>query len=96
MRVAFVALLLAHGFTHLPGFLVNRQTTNMKDLPCKSAVLSGPVDHGGTGILMPGLLWLMAALGFGASASGVLSRLSMWYSLTLAVLLASRVLSPLS
>ena len=93
MRVAFVALLLAHGFARLPRFLVNRQITNLKEFPCKSAVLSGPVDHGGTGIPMPGLLWLMAALGFGASAFGVLSRLSMWFSLTLAVLLASRVLS---
>jgi hypothetical protein len=93
MRIAFAALLFVHGFAHLPGFLVNWQITEVKDLPYKTTILSGSVDLGGTGIRILGVFWLLAAIAFAASGIGVLGRLAMWNPLTLAVLSASLLLS---
>jgi hypothetical protein len=63
VRYAFAALLLAHGFAHLVGFVVPWKLGKLQEMPYKTTLLGGRWDVGDAGIRGMGVLWLLVGLG---------------------------------
>ena len=93
MRFALTALMALHGVAHLVGFAGAWQLAPAKELPYKTTVLAGRVQLGDAGIRVMGVLWLVAALAFVATAGGAALNATWWGRAALVVALASLALT---
>jgi len=84
MNIALAVVLFLHGFAHLPGFIVSWRLADLKDMPYKTTILTNAVDVGDIGIRVIGALWLIAALMFVVSGTGLLAHTAWWRSVTMA------------
>lgn len=88
-------VLVLHGGAHLLGTAVYLQLAEVPDLAYKTTIFGGQWNLGATGIHVFGLLWTVAAIGFVASAVGLLAHWRRWQELLLAVTILSLVLTVL-
>jgi hypothetical protein len=95
MRTALAIVLAVHGIAHLPGFLVPWRISSPPDLPYQTRLLSGTLEVGDLGARVIGVLWMMAALAFGAAAVATYRGAPRWATFALAVVLFSLILSAL-
>ena len=94
MKIAAGVLLLLHGIAHLVGFIGTWRLSST--VPYKTTVLNGRFDLGDTGARVFGILWLLTALAFAATAVGAFTRASWWVPLTPAVAFFSGMLCVLA
>lgn len=90
-----VAILGLHGLVHFLGPVAYFEIATLSELPYKTTLLDGAVDVGDTGIRLFGLLWVVAGVGFLASAWAVGTGWEHWEALLLAVTIVSLVLTGL-
>jgi hypothetical protein len=83
------AIVAAHGFIHLMGFVAYWPLAHVAELPYKTALLSGRWEVGSGGMKLYGILWLIAALGFLLAVGGLAAHQPWWPS----VMLGTSVLS---
>lgn len=95
MKYAIAALLAGHGVAHLVGFLVSWRLMEAPEMPYRTTILQGAIDLADGGIRVYGVIWLMLALGFGASAVMVVAGSDIWQRLALALAAASLVMCAL-
>jgi hypothetical protein len=95
MRTALAFILMAHGVAHLPGFLVPWRISSPPDLPYQTRLLNGALELGDLGARVVGVLWLLAAIAFGAAAVATYRGAPRWATFALAVVLFSLILSAL-
>lgn len=95
MKYAIAALLAGHGVAHLVGFLVSWRLMEAPEMPYRTTILQGAIDLADGGIRVYGVIWLMLALGFGASALMVVAGSDIWQRLALALAAASLVMCAL-
>jgi hypothetical protein len=69
MRYVVAVALAAHGVAHLVGFVVPWRLMTLPEPAYKTTVLGDRVDLGDAGIRVVGVLWLIAAVSFVASAA---------------------------
>jgi hypothetical protein len=94
--ILIVALILGiHGLIHLMGATVYLKLGDVQGLAYKTTVLGGRVDLGSTGIRVFGALWILPAIGFVATALGLLEGWSWWSVALLAATLVSTMLTVL-
>jgi hypothetical protein len=86
---------MAHGVAHLPGFLVPWRISSPPDLPYQTRLLNGALELGDLGARVVGVLWLLAAIAFGAAAVATYRGAPRWATFALAVVLFSLILSAL-
>jgi hypothetical protein len=91
MTWAIAALLVAHGFAHLVGFVGSFALMPAK-VPHATTLLGGRLDVGEGGIRAVGVLWLAAALAFFVMATATVLRTDWWARATAVVALASLAL----
>ena len=91
MTWAIAALLAAHGFAHLVGFVGGFALAPAK-VPHATTLLGGRLDVGEAGIRAVGALWLAAALAFFVMATATAMRAAWWPRATAIVALASLAL----
>jgi hypothetical protein len=94
MRFLIAAFLLAHGFAHLVGLAGRWQLASR--VPPKTTLLGGRVDLGEPGIRAFGLVWLLAAIAFAATAAALLLEQPLWTTLLLAAASLSLAISLLA
>ncbi|MHB9131663.1 MAG: ABC transporter permease [Armatimonadota bacterium] len=92
MLYVIAAFFIMHGIAHLPGFLVPWRLMTSPEMPYKTIQLGGRLNVGNTGIRLIGILWLLAALAFVASAVAVVMHVPWWRELTLVTTLFSLLL----
>lgn len=95
LRIAVATALLLHGLVHLLGTAVYFQLTEIPEFPYKTTLLGGHWDLGPTGIRTFGVLWALAAAGFGIAALAFLFNESAWQTTLFGVVLFSLVLTVL-
>lgn len=95
MKYAIAALLAGHGVAHLVGFLVSWKLMEAPEMPYRTTILQGAVDLADGGIRVYGVIWLMLALGFGASGVMLVAGLDFWQRLALALAAVSLVMCAL-
>ncbi|HEU4697836.1 MAG TPA: hypothetical protein VFS40_01510 [Gemmatimonadales bacterium] len=95
MRIALAVLMLLHGLAHLPGVVGSWRLAPLEGMPYKTTLLAGHVDVGDAGMRVMGLVWLLTALGFVASAAGAFADRSWWTSAAVALALVSLTVSAL-
>ena len=95
VHIVFAVILFVHGVAHLPGFLVPWKFLVASDMPYKTTLLSGRMHVGAAGIRAVGVVWLLLALLFVASAAGVGLRLPWWRPVVLWAAVASVLFSVL-
>ncbi|MDH3735009.1 MAG: ABC transporter permease [Gemmatimonadota bacterium] len=78
-------VLVLHGIAHLVGFIAPWRILEMTEVPYKTTVLGGAIDVGDAGIRVVGVLWLIAAIAFAASAMGLLTHALWWRGMALSV-----------
>lgn len=93
MRFALALVLFVHGIAHIVGFVVPWRIAKLDEAPYKTTLLNGRLDVGDTGIRVVGVLWLLAAAGFAASAIALLVTSPWWPLITLIVAGFSLVLT---
>ena len=69
LRIALGIFLIAHGCAHFMATSVYWKLFDLEKLPYSTEILDGRVDLGETGIVIYGLVWLLA--GAGMAAAGV-------------------------
>jgi hypothetical protein len=74
-------VLVLHGIAHIVGFVAPWRILEMTEVPYKTTVLGGMIDLGDIGIRFVGILWLVVAVGFAATAMGVLTHEPWWRGL---------------
>jgi hypothetical protein len=82
-----------HGLIHVLGFVAFWPLAKVSQLPFRTALLDGRRDVGAGGIRVYAVLWLLAALGYGASVLGLLTRQDWWRATMLTVTVLSLVLT---
>lgn len=92
MRIALAAILLAHGFAHLVGFLGAWRPGVLSAATNPNLLFGGRIDLGSAGGRVLGLLWLVTAVGFWVVAVTTLSIHPWWQPLALGVCLTSLAL----
>lgn len=90
MRIALAFFLVLHGIAHLPGLAVSWRLMKSPELPYSTRVLGLDVGDGGMRVM--GLLWLLAAAGFWASAAAAGTGRPGWAPALLATAAASLLL----
>jgi hypothetical protein len=83
------AIVALHGLVHLMGFVAYWPLAPVAELPYKTALFGGEWDVGRAGMKLFGLLWLVAALGFVASAAGLLAGQMVWRPLMIGTVILS-------
>jgi hypothetical protein len=78
MRIAIAALMLLHGFAHLPGLVGSWRLAVVEGVPYHTTLFGGRVDVGNAGMRIVGLVWLFAAAAFMVAAVGALLDRSWW------------------
>ena len=81
-----------HGLVHLMGFVAYWPLAKIPELPYKTALLGGRWEVGASGMRLFSLLWLLAALGFLASALALVLGRPAWAPLLLVTALLSLAL----
>jgi hypothetical protein len=89
LLVPIAVLLFLHGAVHLLGTAVYTGQVTLAGFAYKTTVLGGHWNLGGAGIRLFGVVWLVAALGFGLAGYGLLAS-TPWAQ---AALLATTLLS---
>jgi hypothetical protein len=92
MRVAAALVLFAHGFAHLVGFVVPWRLAALPEMPYKTTIFGGRVNVGDSAIKSLGVVWLLLAVAFVASAVGLLLHGSWWLPFTIVVAVLSLVM----
>jgi len=77
-QYAIAALVAIHGCVHLVGFVVPWRLAELKEMPYSTQVFGGKLNVGDKGVRFVGLLWLLAALGYFATA-GAIWFLPLWW-----------------
>ena len=93
INVIAAIYLIVHGLIHLIGFVVNFQIAEMEDITYKTTVLAGKLDVGHVGTRALGIVWLLAAVAFVVSGATIFSSPPWWWSFTLAVTVASLIVT---
>ncbi len=96
MNILLALFLLVHAVSHLVGFVVPWKLTEIPEAPYKTTILKGTVDLGDSGIRIFGLIWLLAAFGFGASAVLLFLEPGVWLPFTTLITVVSLILSVLA
>lgn len=78
LRFPIAVLMLLHGVAHLPGVVGSWRLAVLQDIPYHTTLLAGRVDVGDGGMRVVGAVWLLAALGFVASAVAALRDDPWW------------------
>ncbi len=78
MHYAIAVFIAIHGFAHLVGFVVPWRLAELAEMPYSTLLFGGKLDVGDTGIRFVGLLWLVVALGYFATA-GAIAFLLLWW-----------------
>lgn len=78
MHYVVAAFIAIHGLAHLVGFVVPWRLAKLEEMPYSTLLFGGKLDVGDTGIRFVGLLWLVAALSYFATA-GAISFLALWW-----------------
>ncbi|HEX2141208.1 MAG TPA: hypothetical protein VHK28_02870 [Candidatus Limnocylindria bacterium] len=83
-RWSLAALLLIHGGIHLLGFLASTGLAVVPQISAEPTLLPDDYEVGDQVLVALGALWLVAFLGFAASAIGLGMRRSWWLRLAVA------------
>ncbi len=78
IRTALALLMALHGVAHLVGFAVPWGLAHGDELTYKTTLLAGRLDVGDVGIRVVGLVWLVLAVAFVASAVGAFTQQPWW------------------
>ena len=78
LPLLFAILALLHGLIHLLGFTAYFPLAKIAELPYKTSLLNGKWEIGAGGMRLFSLLWLLAALGFAASAVALFLKQPIW------------------
>ena len=92
MRIAIAILMAIHGVAHLPGFVASWRLATLEGMPYRTTALAGSYDFGDAGARAVGVLWLLAAVAFWATAAGAALDTPWWPTLALGAALASLML----
>ena len=92
MRIALAAFLAVHGLAHLVGFVEARRLAP-EGLRYHTTVPAGRVGLGDAGIRIAGMLRLVVALAFGATAIGAIVDAIWWLPLALGSAVGSLLIS---
>jgi hypothetical protein len=87
--------LIIHGLIHLLATTAYLRLAEIKGLPYKTTVLNGRWDLGTNGIVIYGVLWAVAAVGFILAAIAIIAGWSWVEPILLGVTLISLVLTAL-
>jgi hypothetical protein len=88
-RLLAAALLAAHGFIHVIGFVVPWRIAQVEGFAYRTTALGGSVELGATGVQVAGLAWLAIAVGFIVAAVGAWRGSAWALGLTVALAIAS-------
>lgn len=91
LRVILGIIILAHGLIHLIGVAAYWQLVEFDDISASSEVIGGRLDVGNLGMQVLGILWLLATIGFAASAYGYVVKTDWWQPVLLSVTVVSLV-----
>lgn len=92
MNYLVAALLAAHGFAHLVGFLVSWRLMESAEVPYRTTIFDGAIDLADGGIRVYGVIWLILAGAFCASAMALLSGTASWLRAVMTLAVVSLVL----
>lgn len=92
LRYVIPVVMLAHGVAHLPGFVTAWRLRTLPDFPYHTVVMRGRFDVGDAGMRVLGVLWLVAALGFGVAAAGAVTGDPRWIPVGFVTVLLSAAL----
>ena len=95
MTILAAVVLVAHGLIHLMGTTVYLRFGELEGFAYKTTLLGGRWDLGAAGIGVFGALWAVAAVGFVATAIGLLTGSSWWQPVLIAVTIFSLILTAL-
>ena len=95
MTILAAVVLVAHGLIHLMGTTVYLRFGELEGFAYKTTLLGGRWDLGAAGIGVFGALWAVAAVGFVATAIGLLTGSSWWQPALIAVTIFSLILTAL-
>jgi hypothetical protein len=87
------AVLAIHGLIHLLGTLVYLRIVTIEGFAFKTTLIAGSVDIGELGIRIFGALWILPALGFLVSATGLWFGWWWWLPTVVASTMVSLVLT---
>ena len=85
--------LIVHGIIHLIGFVVFWQIAEIEDISYKTTVLAGRLDIGDVGMRVLGVVWLLIAVAFVIAGVAIFFSPPWWWSFTLAVTIASLIVT---
>ncbi len=85
--------LIVHGLIHLIGFVVFWQIAEIEDISYTTTVLAGRLDIGDVGIRILGVVWLLITVAFVIAGVAIFFSPPWWWSFTLAVTVASLVVT---
>jgi hypothetical protein len=93
LMIAATTMLVLHGLIHLMGTAVYMRLTTSNGFPYKTTLLGGRWDLGIGGMQVYGVLWGLAAIGFGIAAGAWLAGWTWWQPLLVGVALYSLALT---
>ena len=93
INVIAAIYLIVHGLIHLIGFVVFWQLVEIEDISYTTTVLGGRLDIGDAGMRVLGVLWLLITIAFVIAGVAIFFSPPWWWSFTLAVTLASLVVT---
>ena len=93
LKHAAAFILVGHGLVHLLGTVVYLELVTVDELPYKTTLFGGYVNVVATGIRVFAVLCGLAAIGFVASAAGMVTDRDGWRTALLAVTLFSLALT---
>ena len=93
INVIAAIYLIVHGVIHLIGFVVFWQIAEIEDISYKTTVLAGRLDIGDVGMRVLGVVWLLIAVAFVIAGVAIFFSPPWWWSFTLAVTIASLIVT---
>jgi hypothetical protein len=85
--------LIVHGVIHLIGFVVFWQIAEFEDVSYTTTVLAGRLDIGDVGMRILGVVWLLISVAFVVAGVAIFFSPPWWWSFTLAVTVASLIVT---
>ena len=93
INVIAAIFLIVHGLIHLIGFVVFWQIAEFEDISYTTTVLGGRLDIGDVGMRVLGVVWLLITAAFVIAGVATFFSPSWWWSFTLAVTVASLIVT---
>ena len=93
INVIAAIYLIVHGIIHLIGFVVFWQIAEIEDISYKTTVLAGRLDIGDVGMRILGVVWLLITVAFVIAGVAIFFSPPWWWSFTLAVTIASLIVT---